>query len=123
MGDVQLTATQQPVGTSVDFTAALKDRRLVQAGTTNLYKGIWENKNGATIYICFWDAKQTSDVTVGTTPVKFSIPVPSNGFADEDIAALPMSNFKLGCVIAATAAADGSGGLVTTGGLSTVFFR
>lgn len=69
----------------------------------NLYSFYMENNSEASaVFVNFYDAAETGDVTVGTTPEKFSIRIPIGGAVGKDSVDTPHAWFENGLVIAVT---------------------
>lgn len=78
---------------------------LVKAGNTRLDGYALYNPSAAVAYLQCFNAKQISDVTLGTTPPVLAIPVPATGTVS--LANL-RAGFLLGLCVAATTTATGN---------------
>lgn len=95
-------ATEQQYFEAVDATAVQ-----VFSGRGNLYGFIVEENSGSDVFIQFFDAASTGDVTVGTNAV-FTKRIPATGTLGKDVNDSPYRFFALGCVIAVTTTRTGN---------------
>lgn len=75
-------------------------------GQTRLGGYYIDNPNSSPVYLQIFDAKQTSDVTLGTTAPKLSLSIPATGAANLSIA--NGIRFFYGIVIAFTSTRSGN---------------
>lgn len=91
-------------------------KQLVAAGRKNLFRLTFYNPTNVVVFMKFYDAAATGDVTVGTTAPKFTIPIPAQGVASEG-ADVPMHKFANGIVIAPTTEQADSGASAPSSGI------
>ena len=92
---------------SVPFNQRVTTTVLVKAGATILRYWHVVNTTAAEAFIQVFDARQTADVTLGTTAPNFTIPLAANGESDINLGdnGTPFLN---GIVIASTTSSSGS---------------
>lgn len=112
----QLNASPHVVATETYHEDSFTTKQLVAAGKRNCYRFTFYNPTNAIVFVKFYDAAATGDVTVGTTVPKFTVPVPSLGIANEH-GDVPMHKFANGIVIAPTTEQADSGTTAPSSGL------
>jgi hypothetical protein len=81
----------------------------VFSGRGNLYGFFVEENSGVDLFIQFFDAASTGDVTVGSTTPAFTFRIPANSVMGKDVNDSPMHFFAKGCVVAVTTSRTGAG--------------
>lgn len=111
-----LNASPHIVATETYHEDSFTTKQLAAAGKRNLFRFTVYNPTNVVVFLKVYDAAATGDVTVGTTAVKFTIPVPAQGVASEH-GDVPMHKFENGIVIAPTTEQADSGTTAPSSGL------